>query len=301
MELNWLNDFVELAAVRNFSAAAAARNITQPAFSRRIRALENWVGAELIDRSNYPVSHTKSGEIFLETSRDLIREIYRLRDECREQTDMGTDTLNLSALHTLALSVFPDILADIEAKAGPFITRMNTTDFHDCIEALALGRCDIAFFYKHKLGPPVLQTGQFLAKKIANDPFHLVCAANSAGGPLFDLSQTSRTRPVPLVSYTSECFLGKIQSNMVETLRRKGIELSNVFENSMSEAVKRMILTGKGIGWLPESTAIAEFNNGSLVKLNSGNQEVILDVVAYRKIGTGSPALEYFWSNLEER
>lgn len=64
MELGWLEDFMELAAVRNFSTAAAARHVTQPAFSRRIRALENWIGAALIDRSSYPVRLTNAGRRF---------------------------------------------------------------------------------------------------------------------------------------------------------------------------------------------------------------------------------------------
>jgi DNA-binding transcriptional LysR family regulator len=44
MDLDWLKDFLVLAEKRNFSRAADARNVTQPAFSRRIRALEDWIG-----------------------------------------------------------------------------------------------------------------------------------------------------------------------------------------------------------------------------------------------------------------
>ena len=40
MELKWLEDFVALAENGSFSKAAKARYVTQPAFSRRIRALE---------------------------------------------------------------------------------------------------------------------------------------------------------------------------------------------------------------------------------------------------------------------
>ena len=40
MNLSWLDDFLTLAAVGNFSRAAAERHMTQPAFSRRIMALE---------------------------------------------------------------------------------------------------------------------------------------------------------------------------------------------------------------------------------------------------------------------
>ena len=50
MELKWLEDFVSLAETLNFSRSADERSVTQPAFSRRIRSLETWLGADLDDR-----------------------------------------------------------------------------------------------------------------------------------------------------------------------------------------------------------------------------------------------------------
>ena len=53
MELIWFEDYLALAETLNFSRAAEARHVTQPAFSRRIRALEEWMarypGFELTD------------------------------------------------------------------------------------------------------------------------------------------------------------------------------------------------------------------------------------------------------------
>ena len=51
LNLSWLDDFMALAASGNFSRAAEERHMTQPAFSRRVRALEEWLGVDLFDRS----------------------------------------------------------------------------------------------------------------------------------------------------------------------------------------------------------------------------------------------------------
>ena len=51
MELRWLEDFLALAEHRTFARAAAVRRMTQPAFGRRIRALEEWFGTRLFVRS----------------------------------------------------------------------------------------------------------------------------------------------------------------------------------------------------------------------------------------------------------
>lgn len=298
MELNWLEDFAELAAARNFSTAASARHVTQPAFSRRIKALENWVGAELIDRSSYPVTLTEAGETFLETSRELTRSIYRLRDECRQQAQTATETVHISALHTIALANFPELLRDMESRTGAFNTRMDATEFYDCIESLSLGRCDMAMAYVHPLGPPVLQTGQFVSKKIANDPFVLITSCNDKGKPLFSLEDQGVS--LPLISYSADTFLGKVQTDLTTRLQARGIRFHTVFENTMSEAIKRMVLTGKGLGFLPRAAAEREIRSGDIVVLDPFETQVELEIRVFRKVGAGSKEMERFWDQMPE-
>jgi len=48
VETAWLADLKALAETLNFSRAAEKRHITQPAFGRRIKSLEDWCGAELL-------------------------------------------------------------------------------------------------------------------------------------------------------------------------------------------------------------------------------------------------------------
>lgn len=65
MEFKWLDDFMSLRDLGNFSAAAQARHVTQSAFSRRIQALEVWVGVILFDRTSYPIELTEHGKTCL--------------------------------------------------------------------------------------------------------------------------------------------------------------------------------------------------------------------------------------------
>ena len=58
IETKWLYDFLTLEACRHFSQAAEERNISQPAFSRRIKALESAVGVLLFDRTTSPLQLT---------------------------------------------------------------------------------------------------------------------------------------------------------------------------------------------------------------------------------------------------
>lgn len=52
MNFLWFEDFLVLAETGNVSRAAEDRHVTKPAFSRRIRAPESWLGMDLFDRSS---------------------------------------------------------------------------------------------------------------------------------------------------------------------------------------------------------------------------------------------------------
>ena len=83
MNLIWLEDFLALAATGNFSRAAEERHRSQPAFSRRIRALEEWLGADLFDRSTQPARLTEAGEWFRGVAQELMARVARVPGEAR--------------------------------------------------------------------------------------------------------------------------------------------------------------------------------------------------------------------------
>jgi len=78
MDTGWLEDFITLAEEGNFSRAAETRNLSQPAFSRRIRALEEWVGTELVDRDTHRIALTEAGEAFRAVAEDVLRRLVRV-------------------------------------------------------------------------------------------------------------------------------------------------------------------------------------------------------------------------------
>ena len=79
METKWLEDFVSLAETRSFSRSARLRHVTQPAFSRRIQALEAWAGADLVDRSSYPTRLTAAGETLYARALELLQSLEATR------------------------------------------------------------------------------------------------------------------------------------------------------------------------------------------------------------------------------
>ena len=107
MELIWFEDYLALAETLNFSRAAELRHVTQPAFSRRIRALEGWVGAALFTRTTHGVALTPAGEHFHSQAEVLTRALHQLRRDTSEVSGRGVRPLSIAATHALSFTFFP--------------------------------------------------------------------------------------------------------------------------------------------------------------------------------------------------
>jgi DNA-binding transcriptional LysR family regulator len=83
METRWLEDFLVLADTGSFTRSAEIRHLTQPAFSRRIKSLESWFGADLIDRTTYPTRLTAAGELLREQAVQMLAQINSTRAQLR--------------------------------------------------------------------------------------------------------------------------------------------------------------------------------------------------------------------------
>ena len=110
MNLLWLEDFLALASTGNFSRAAEERHMTQPAFSRRIRALEEWLGVVLIDRTTHPAALTEAGEWFRSVAQEILARVAQIPDEARAIADATSATLRIASTHALVVHV-PAVVA----------------------------------------------------------------------------------------------------------------------------------------------------------------------------------------------
>ena len=104
IETKWLYDFLTSGKCRNFSRAAVSRNVSQPAFSRRIRALEQAIGVELFNRRNAAAT-SEQGKIFHSQIRHLLQQLESNLAELRGGSDYAQRKIKIAAAHSLPRSV----------------------------------------------------------------------------------------------------------------------------------------------------------------------------------------------------
>lgn len=71
MDIRLVEDFLDLCKTGNFSETAENRFVTQPTLSRRIKQLEDWLGATLILRQIRPVQLTEEGSAFFPIAQEM--------------------------------------------------------------------------------------------------------------------------------------------------------------------------------------------------------------------------------------
>jgi LysR family transcriptional regulator, hypochlorite-specific transcription factor HypT len=155
MDTKWLEDFVSLAQTRSFSRSAQLRHVTQPAFSRRIQALEAWAGVDLVDRSMFPTRLTPAGETFLAQAHELLAGLQATRNLMRAHQAGSSDMIEFALPHTLAFAFFPQWLLELRRSLPQLKTRLIALNVHDAVLRLTEGHCDLLLAYDHPSQPEV--------------------------------------------------------------------------------------------------------------------------------------------------
>jgi len=292
MELIWLEDFLTLSVTGNFSRAAETRDVSQPAFSRRIRNLEYWVGTPLVDRNVYPIALTPAGAVFRKTADETIRALRSAREEAQGMVARTSDLISFKALHTLALNHYPYWFADMQRSLGEIKTRLSADNLSGCVEALMSGSCDLMLCYSHPSVPSALDMNLYPSIQLAEDRVLPVCAPDADGRPKFPLTGKD---PVPYLCYPRESFLGRMVSPIV---RNSGLgeRLAFHYENSMAEALKPFAMAGAGVAWLPEIAMTEELHSGALVPAGGEEHCKPIAIRLYRSIERSRSEVERLWA-----
>lgn len=299
MDMEWLEDFLSLASTGSFSRSADDRNISQPAFSRRIRALEHWLGADLIDRSRSPATLSPAGHAFYQTALDVVRILHRERAELRGLVKRDARTITICATHTLAIHFAPGWLAGLRQAGGcgEINVKMVAADLDECGQALREGGCDLVLAYHAGTIPSVFGMARFTATTIGADVVIPVSAPDGRGRPLHAIGATGDD-VVPLLAYASTSYLGRLVGSALDSWGLSHRARPS-YESSLVESLKGMALAGQGVAWLPRSAIRADLAAGRLVLAAPGPDFTLqVDLRAYRRAERERQIVEDVWRAL---
>ncbi|HVZ01683.1 MAG TPA: LysR family transcriptional regulator [Dongiaceae bacterium] len=298
MELAWLQDFLTLCSSGNFSRAAEQRHVTQPAFSRRIRSLEEWMGVELFDRTTHPTFLTPAGQWFKPVAEEMVRRTLLAREEAQAIAAGSFATLNFAATHALSLTFFPQWFRRFESalpnlKIGPI--RLVSDTLHGCEELMLQGNAHFLLCHYHPAVGNRLDSADFLSMQISQD---ILLPAITPG--LLARSQDARNpAPIASLAYSQESGLGQIVRKL-HPPQSRAQEGRPVFTSHLAVVLKTMVLEERGMAWLPKSLIRHELDEGKLVELAGKHAPVPIEIRLFRRRAIEHSGAASFWEFVEK-
>lgn len=276
MDLNWLRDFECLARTLNFTRASDERNITQSAFSRRIKALENWVGMPLVNRATYPVQLTEAGKQFLPIALAAASQLSETRQSLRDADRGDSRFIRFSVLHTISVNYLAIRIEELQLLIPDLRTRVVSDSLSTCCELLIEGAVDVLLCYYHHAVAPNIDRAAFARKDLLADRLIPVAASGPARAQGWDLDRTD-IPPIPLLAYERSSFLGMVVENVVD---RQALNAETIYVDELVETIKRRLLKGSGFAWMPETAIAAELADGVLVPIGGDDWCTTLTISA---------------------
>lgn len=330
MELRWFEDYIALADCLNFSRAAQQRNITQPAFSRRIRALEAWLGTPLFERTTHDVSLTPAGIHFRNQAEALTRSILQLQRETCEVAGQKQAVIGLAATHALSFTFFPKWMQEMGRVMPLGTLNLISDSMQACEQVMLRGDAPFLLAHFHASMQSNLPAGQFKSIVIGNDRLMPLCTpdfARKAGLSSGDISadvsgditgddtelavqsalpaaentggqgkqqDQDQDQEISWLAYRRESGLGRIiKAHWAK--RAPSFTLRESFTSHLAATLQSMAGSGAGVAWLPETLAMADMAAGKLVPFGGTELIIPIEIRLFRPVARQSPMIEEFW------
>ncbi|WP_045516295.1 LysR family transcriptional regulator [Neobacillus niacini] len=285
MEIRHFVTFNKVIEMGSFTQAAEHLGYTQSTVSSHIQALEEHLGGPLFDRLGRKVRLTEIGKKLLPYTQEILDTYGKIESITSEEEDIR-GTLKIAAPESLTVYRLEPILREYRKKFPQVNIRLSNASCGDNKKAIVDGSADVAFVML-----PQFEDSDLVIHPLMNEPIVLVgspdCSLNS-------LPKNYKNQKL------SECLItnekeGSYRRIFEEFLRDRGIVPSNIMELWSIEAIKRSVMSGLGIAYLPLMTVQDEIKEGKLKIIPcEADFKQIYSQVVYHKNKWVFPALSSF-------
>jgi len=252
VEIGQLQTFLAVLEHGGFSRAAAALRLTQPTVSFHIKALEEAVGARLLDREGGRIRATPAGV----TLARYAKRIVGMRAEALQKIRSG-ENLEAGHLHIAASTIpgeylLPPFLGAFRARHPAVQIKVRVSDSQDALAALLSEEYELGFVGSRQ------NDRRVVFNPFAEDEIVVVGPRPNPFAPKGSLTLAELAR-APLVFRES----GSGTRRSLGTFAEKN-SLNGALEMGSTEAVKRAVRHGMGLGFVGLAAVADELRTGVL-------------------------------------
>ena len=273
MDFDQLETFLEVARLSSFSRAAERRFRTQPAISAQIRALEEEVGAKLLDRSGGKVAMTAAGKVFQKYAEDTIEQRRIMLVTLAEMERVPRGEIVVSANEGTCLHILPEVFAEFKRQYPNVAVGVKRLEHAKILEAIIDNSCDFGI-----VSLPVPD------KRLTVVPIHreeLIVITP----PHHPLARRSKATVAEVLEYPLLLpKVGRTRDALEELFHERRLKPIISMELDSSELLKRFVAADVGVGFIPRSHVAEDLQAKALAALTLADAGIQRDLaLVFRK------------------
>jgi LysR family transcriptional regulator, low CO2-responsive transcriptional regulator len=273
MDFDQLETFLEVAKLSSFSRAAERRFRTQPAISAQIRALEEEVGAKLLDRSGGKVAITAAGKVFQKYAEDTIEQRRVVLIALAEMHRIPRGEIVVAANEGTCLHILPEVFADFKRQYPSVAVSVKRLEHNKILEAIIENSCDFGI-----VSMPVPD------KRLTVVPIHRdeLIVITPPNHPLARQKKATVAEVIEFPLLLPK--LGRTRDALEAIFDERRLKPTVSMELDSSELLKRFVAVGVGVGFIARSNVVEDLQAKVLAAVALADASIQRDLaLVFRK------------------
>jgi len=239
--LRQLEYLTALASERHFRRAAERVGVSQPTLSAQLKALEERLGAQLVERDRARVILTPLGERILVNARRILRDVQEIREIANTYGQEFGGTIRLGLPPTIGPFLLPRVLPQLHKSYPDLRLYVREQVPLTLPRSLQEGQYDVLVM------PLPVQEADLVSLPVFREPLYLALPADH---PLASKPEIDRTDLAgqPILTLETGHQLHEQTEAMCEEF---GAHLRSDFEGTSLDTLRHMVGMGTGLSFLP--------------------------------------------------
>ena len=273
MDFDQLETFLEVARLLSFSRAAEKRFRTQPAISAQIRALEEEIGARILDRSGGKVSITAAGKLFQKYAEETLDARKAVLTAIAETERVPRGEIIVGANEGTCLHILPEVFAQFKKQYPDVAVYIKSADYAKILDSVIDNSVDFGVVSMPVTDPRLtvvlIHRDELVIIVPPQHPLAKLKSATIADAARFPLV-------VPKAGHTRDALEDLFYENKLKP--RYAMELDS------SELLKRFVAADVGVGFIARSNVQEDVQANVLVAIPMSDAQVRRDLaLVFRK------------------
>ena len=248
MELQQIRYFIAVYETLNFTKAAAQCQVSQPALTKAIKRLEDYLGSTLFVRDGRRVIVSEFGKILHPNLEEMLRQDQAVKTLSKNFRLLDKTPLSVGVMVTIGPTALAPFLVDFRTKHPGIEVSVVERPLMELLRALKEGEVEVALLHD-----PEQDNGDIRAEPIYQERYVVVLPPGHA------LAARDEIR---LKDLSKQSYVDRLSCEMRELVMAKAamedVELYARFRSEHEDWVQGMVLAGMGFAFMPEYAVTAK-------------------------------------------